>query len=391
MGTEWPSRQPDQRAGDKRIEMKNVVVLGAGMVGGAMAADLCHDYAVTVVDANRQRGEDLAARLPVTFIAADLTQAADVAAAVAPADLVIGAAPGFLGFQVLATVIAAGKHVVDISFFPEDPFVLDDLARQKGVTAVVDCGVAPGLGNLILGYHHAHMEVASFECLVGGLPVNRLWPWAYKAPFSPIDVIEEYTRPARLVVNGEIIVKPALSDAELVTLEPVGVLEAFNTDGLRTLLRTIPAPNMSEKTLRYPGHIELIRVLRASGFFDAAPRAFNGAEVRPLDVTAALLLEQWRLAPNEPEFTIMRVRISGRVHDEPQTYTYHLYDETDPLTGVSSMARTTGYTCTGVARLLLDGTFSRVGICPPEMVGADAACFARMLAHLDARGVHCRR
>jgi len=120
-------------------------------------------------------------------------------------------------------------------------------------------------------------------------------------------------------------------------------------------------------------------------------KVMEDGKVRPLDVTAALLLEQWRLAPNEPEFTIMRVRISGRVHDEPQTYTYHLYDETDPLTGVSSMARTTGYTCTGVARLLLDGTFSRVGICPPEMVGADAACFARMLAHLDARGVHCRR
>ena len=137
-------------------------------------------------------------------------------------------------------VVASGKNGVGFSVFPEAPFALGDLARQHGVTAVGGCGVATGLGNLILGYHHAHMNVESFECLVGGLPVGRVWPWAYKAPFSPIDVIEEYTRPARMVVNGEIVVKPALSDAELVTLEPVGVLEAFNTDGLRTLLRTIP-------------------------------------------------------------------------------------------------------------------------------------------------------
>jgi saccharopine dehydrogenase-like NADP-dependent oxidoreductase len=85
------------------------------------------------------------------------------------------------------------------------------------------------------------------------------------------------------------------------------------------------------------------------------------------------------------------VRISGTEAGQPQTYTYHLYDQTDPLSGVSSMARTTGYTCTGVARLVLDGTFTRAGICPPEMVGADTACFQRVLAHLVARGVNCRQ
>ncbi|MGB2771191.1 MAG: saccharopine dehydrogenase C-terminal domain-containing protein [Anaerolineae bacterium] len=369
--------------------MKKVVVLGAGMVGGAMAADLCTEYEVVVVDADRGRGEALAGRHRLTFQQADLMQPAAIAAAVAPADLVIGAVPGFMGFQVLAAVIAAGKNVVDISFFPEDPFALDELARQAGVTAVVDCGVAPGLGNLILGYHYGRMAVDSFECMVGGLPTARPYPWQYKAPFSPIDVIEEYTRPARLVVNGEIVVKPALSDAELVTLAPVGELEAFNTDGLRTLLRTVSVPHMRERTLRYPGHIELIRVLQASGFFDATTRRINGAEVQPLAVTAALLFEQWRLTPGEPEFTIMRVQIRGRENDQPCAYSYHLYDETDAVSGTSSMARTTGYTCTGVARLLLDGTFRRTGICPPEFVGADADCFERVLAHLAARGVHC--
>lgn len=373
--------------------MKKVVVLGAGMVGGAMAADLCTEYEVVVVDADRGRGEALAGRHRLTFQQADLMQPAAVAAVVAPADLVIGATPGFMGFRVLAAVIAAGKNVVDISFFPEDPFALDELARRAGVTAVIDCGVAPGLGNLILGYHHARMTVASFECMVGGLPTARPYPWQYKAPFSPIDVIEEYTRPARLVVNGEIVVKPALSDAELVTLAPVGELEAFNTDGLRTLLRTVSVPHMRERTLRYPGHIELIRVLQASGFFDEAPRTVTGPDgqpvrVRPLDITAALLFEQWRLQAAEPEFTIMRVRISGTEAGQERTYTYHLYDQTDPVTGFSSMARTTGYTCTGVARLLLNGAYSRPGICPPELIGADGHCFDQVLAHLAARNIH---
>src|SRR5690606_27700002 len=104
---------------------------------------------------------------------------------------VVGAVPGFMGFQTARTVIEAGKNMVDISFFPEDPFDLDQLAHEKKVTIVVDCGVAPGMGNIILGYHHAQMKVSRYECLVGGLPVTREWPWEYKAVFSPIDVIEE--------------------------------------------------------------------------------------------------------------------------------------------------------------------------------------------------------
>ena len=145
--------------------------------------------------------------------------------------------------------------------------------RQRGVTAVVDCGVAPGLSNMMLGYHASQGAVSSYRCLVGGLPVKRTWPWQYKAPFSPVDVLEEYTRPARLVEGGCIVTRPALSEPELVDLDPVGTLEAFNTDGLRSLLVTMrQVPDMVEKTLRYPGHIDYIRVLRESGFLGTEPR-----------------------------------------------------------------------------------------------------------------------
>src|SRR5690606_33720977 len=124
---------------------------------------------------------------------ADLSDLSVLPQLVAEYDMVVGALPGFMGFEALRQVILAGKNVVDIAFFPEDPFRLDALAKEHGVTAIVDCGVAPGMSNLFAGYHAAQWaEMETFECYVGGLPRVRTWPFEYKAPFSPIDVIEEY-------------------------------------------------------------------------------------------------------------------------------------------------------------------------------------------------------
>jgi lysine 6-dehydrogenase len=364
-----------------------IVVLGAGMVGSAIAADLCREHAVTSVDVDGGRLAALAARYPLATQVADLSDPGEIHRAVHEADLVIGAVPGFMGFATLRSVIEARKNVVDISFFDEDPFALDALARDRGVTAVMDCGVAPGLSNMILGFHAGRMSVAGFRCLVGGLPVRRSWPWQYKAPFSPIDVLEEYTRPARLMENGVVVTRPALSDPELVEVEPIGTLEAFNTDGLRTLLKTVAVPNMVEKTLRYPGHIEYVRVLRESGFLGKEPITVAGTSVRPIDLTAALLFRQWRLEAGEEELTVFRATVQGQADGEDREYDYRLFDRTDPQTGTSSMARTTGYTCTAVARLVLDGGFTRKGICPPEYVGADEGCFKQVIADLQMRGV----
>ena len=372
--------------------MKHIVVLGAGMVGSAIAADLCREYRVTSVDASRERVEALAAEHPLTGEVADLTRAEVVQRVVRDADLVIGAVPGFMGFATLRAIIEAGKNVVDISFFGEDPFELDALAKAHGVTAVVDCGVAPGLSNMVLGYHAARMAVESFRCLVGGLPAVRTWPWQYKAPFSPIDVLEEYTRPARLVEHGRIVTRPALTEPELVEIAQIGTLEAFNTDGLRSLLVTMrQVPNMAEKTLRYPGHIDLVRALRESGFLTQEPITAGGSQVRPIDMTAALLFQQWRLGRGEPEFTAMEISVRGQADGAPREHIYRLLDRTDERTGTSSMARTTGYTCTATARLVLEGRFNRAGICPPEYVGADETCFERVLADLAARGVQVER
>ena len=260
----------------------------------------------------------MAAEHPLTGEVADLSRAESVQSVVRNADLVIGAVPGFMGFATLQAIIEAGKDVVDISFFGEDPFALDALAKARGVTAVVDCGVAPGLSNMVLGYHAPRMTVESFRCLVGGLPAVRTLPWQYKAPFSPIDVLEEYTRPARLVAHSAIVTRPALSEPELVEFEQIGTLEAFNTDGLRSLLVTMSEiPNMVEKTLRYPGHIDLVRALRESGFLSHEPITAGGSQVRPIDVTAALLFQQWRLGRGEPEFTAMEINVRGQEGGTP--------------------------------------------------------------------------
>jgi saccharopine dehydrogenase-like NADP-dependent oxidoreductase len=369
--------------------MKKVIVLGVGLVGKAMARDLARDYQVTVADINGEALEQLRHENPaIQTREEDLSQASKIQKLIVGQDLVIGALPGFMAFSMLKTVIESKKNIVDISFFAEDALELDAVAQKNQVTAVVDCGVAPGMDNIILGYHYQTMQVESFECLVGGLPVVRHWPYAYKAPFSPIDVIAEYTRPARLVENGHIVVRPALSDAEYIDFDEVGTLEAFNTDGLRSLIKTMKIPNMKEKTLRYPGHIEYIKVLRETGFFDEKPVQVRGASVRPIDVTAKLLFPKWQLGKDEEEFTIMRVSVQGKEQGNNKRYVYHLLDRYDKKTHTSSMARTTGYTATAVSHLVLEGHFTRAGVCPPEYVGADTAAFRQVLAYLKERNVN---
>ncbi len=367
---------------------KKITVLGCGLVGRAIAIDLSKDYAVTAVDINETVLQQLGKSHPVHTLCTDVTQRGALKKAIQGADLVIGAVPGFMGFRVLQRVIEAGKNVVDISFFEEDPFELDALAKARNVTAVVDCGVAPGMSNMIVGYHNARMKVEKFECYVGGLPVERTLPYQYKAPFSPIDVIEEYTRPARLVENGKIITREALSEAEFLEFEGIGTLEAFNTDGLRTLLKTLHIPEMKEKTLRYPGHIQLMKIFRESGFFDKTPVDVKGTSVRPIDVSSKLLFSQWRLNPGDEDITVMRVVVEGKENGTHKRYTYHLFDRYDSETQTHSMARTTGYTCTAVANLVLEGLFSEKGISPPEVVAAGEGCFEFVLQYLKERDVN---
>lgn len=371
--------------------MTNIIVLGAGMVGSAIAADLSKKYAVTMADLSIQRLEHIKEKhQSIAILQLDVCNKTKLQSVLATFDFVVCAVPGFLGFETIKTVIETGKNVVDISFFPENALELDALAKTKGVTAIVDCGVAPGMHNIILGYYNEKLKLTDFETLVGGLPKVKKWPFNYKAPFSPIDVIEEYTRPARFVENGNIVIREALTDCELVEFDKVGTLESFNSDGLRSILFTMPhIQNMKEKTLRYPGHVEYVKVLKDSGFFSEKKIMLNGIEISPLDFTSKILFDEWKLGETEEELTVMRVTLKGKNDNgEIEEIVYNLHDEYCPETQTSSMARTTGYTATAVANLFLEGLFTKKGVFPPELIGKHEICFKYILNYLKDRNVN---
>jgi lysine 6-dehydrogenase len=367
-----------------------IAVLGAGMVGRAIAMDLAKEYAVTAFDLSRENLQELQSRNPtVKTAAADLSDYKLYKDFLTPFDIVVTAVPGYMGYKTLQAVINAGKSVVDISFFPEDVLQLDKLAKEKNVAVITDCGVAPGASNFILGRYNEEMKVTSFECYVGGLPKERKPPFQYKAPFSPVDVIQEYIRPARLVENGEIIIKPALSDREMKTFEEAGELEAFNTDGLRSLIYTIGhIPDMKEKTLRYPGHVDLVIALQQAGFFNTKPLRIQDADITPLEFTSRLLVNEWKLGPEEEEFTVMKVIVKGEKQGKQKIIEYDLFDRYNAATKTSSMARTTGYTCTAAVNLIAKGMFKQKGVFPPELVGKYKECFDFVIDYLRQRNVN---
>ncbi len=371
--------------------MSNIIVLGAGMVGSAIAIDLAKNHSVTLTDLNSQRLDQLKIKCnSLNILQLDVCDKNKLQSAIKDVDLVVCAVPGFLGFETLKQIIEAGKNVVDISFFPENSLELDALAKAKNITAIVDCGVAPGMDNIILGYYNEKLKLTDFECYVGGLPKVKKWPFNYKAPFSPIDVIEEYTRPARYVENGNMITRDALTDCEFLEFDHVGTLEAFNSDGLRSIIFTMPhIKNMKEKTLRYPGHVENIKVLKESGFFNSEKITINGTAISALDFTSKILFKEWKLGEQEEELTIMRIILKGEnVEGETEEIIFNLYDEYSHESQTSSMARTTGYTATAVANMFLDGLFAEKGVFPPELIGKHEICFNYIMNYLNERNIH---
>ena len=355
--------------------MKKIFQVGAGLIGKTMALDLSQDYELHLADLNLDLLNSIKNHdnsIHVNQI--DVQNQSELSSWIAEADIVLLAVPGFLGHQSLKTIINCGKDVVDISFSPENVLTLDQLAKEKNVTAVVDAGVAPGIPNFLLGYWNSKMKINSFDYCVGGLPKNPSPPYNYKAPFSPIDVIEEYTRPARMRINSQVVTKPALSDLEIFNFSEVGKLEAFNTDGLRSLLQTMGhIPNMKEKTLRYPGHAKLMQSMIDDGLFNN----------KNFDKTINELFKDWKLKEDELEFTILDVNI----YSDTKNIHYHLYDETDDISKSSSMARTTGFTATATINMLLDNLWSKKGVFPPELVGENEQCVDFLLSYLSARNV----
>jgi lysine 6-dehydrogenase len=379
--------------------MKQVFVLGCGMIGQTVVRDLSRcasidQFEVTVAD-SRQASLDQIKEKNVKKVLLDLSRPDNIKSLVSGADLVVGALSSAIGLGALRAVIESGaKAYVDIAFMAENALEEehDKLARSKGICCIVDVGVCPGISNVAIGWAVKRLggEVEDIDILVGGLPESPVAPHFYKAPFAPSDVIEEYVRPSRVVENGRIVLKEALSEPELIGFAGVGVLEAFNTDGLRSLAYTMKSvPNMRERTLRYPGHRAAMAALKDMGLFSDAPVALpDGRSVTPRELTSALLFKEWAYLPGEPDLTVMRVTVSGNEKVNKKKIVIDLLDRYDPATATRSMSRTTGYSASVMALLVLRGLYHVPGVHGPEDVGGGVpGAWEMFQKELNERGV----
>ncbi len=368
--------------------MKKIIVLGAGLIGGPIAQDLSEDadFDVTAADINQFSTRKLGSKVHTINI--DFSIQHNIREIIKDKDIVVNAVPGFLGFSTLKTIIESKKNVIDIAFYEEDPFLLDKLARQNNVTAFVDCGVSPGISNLLIGKAVSKLDsVDNVQIFVGGLPQKRDNKLEYKTVFSVTDLLEEYIRPARLIENGKMLTLPALTDIELIEFEGAGKLEAFNSDGLRTLMKTIKAQNMREKTLRYPGHAEKIELLKEAGFLDKEELMLEGVAVSPFEIASKVLGKSLALTENDKDITILRVVVEGVKDKTKMKFIFNMLDKFDEKNKIHSMARTTGSMATMCVRLCAAGLFTQKGIFPPELIGANKEASDFILNGLKQKGI----
>ena len=374
-----------------------VLVLGCGNIGSVAAEDVAKSLSsvhIVVADRDKSRAQKVAEKIGrgnVSWAKIDVRNRSELVNFLQNFDLVMGFLPGKLGYGLMEACIAAGKDLVDVSFMEENPLTLHEKAVKTGVTIVPDCGLAPGISNLLVGHAVKRLDkVEKIHIMVGGLPEKPLPPLGYVITWSPESLIDEYTRKARIVKNGRIVMVDALDGLEHVDFPGVGRLEAFYTDGLRTLIdifKNVNVNEMWEKTVRYPGHAEKVKMLRTLGFFDEKQIVVNGVNVSPRKVTAKLFEQKLRM-PKVKDLVALKVEVSGVKNDKKARYVYHLLNFYDEKSGVTAMARTTAYPTSITAQLMLKDMLKVKGVIPPEKIGMDDELFKRFLEELKNRGVN---
>ena len=365
------------------------IVLGAGKIGSVIAQDFSgKGIELTVGDIDINRARDAADEVGGKSISFDTTDYDQMVEILGDFDLVLGALPGDYGLPALRACVETGKDVVDVSFTPEYPLELDKDAREAGITMIPDCGVAPGLSNLLVGYGASRLDsIHEAKIMVGGIPEKQVPPLGYTVTWSAEGLIDEYIRDVSIVKEGGLIQVPALSGLESIEFPGVGTLEAFYTDGLRSLVESFPeAENLYEKTLRYPGHVEKVKLLRELGFFSEDPVMVRNSEVKPKMVSARVL-ERSLTMPDVGDLLAMRVEVSGMKDEERLGFSYRVLEYYDHEKDVSAMARTTAYTASIVAGLLVRGDIQDKGVVPMEKLGANHNLVDKVVSELGKRGV----
>ena len=372
--------------------MLRVIVLGCGKIGSVMARDFSESNRgaeVVLADRSGERAREAAAGIDgAGWVALNTADRPELVRALKGFDLVLGALPGDYGYGALEASVDAGVDMVDVSYTPEIPLGLDGPAKEAEVTVIPDCGVAPGLSSILVGRAASRLDrVESAHILVGGIPETPVPPLGYTITWSAEGLIDEYVREVSVVEGGRVVRVPALSGLEEVDFPGVGRLEAFYTDGLRTLVNSLPGvDSMYEKTLRYPGHVEGVRLLRELGFFDEEPLEVEGRRVSPRLLTARLLERSLR-RPEVGDLLAMIVEVRGEAGGEASGYRYYVLDRFDRAGGVTAMARTTAYTASIVAGMLAGGAIEEKGVIPPERLGMNERITEGLLSELGKRGV----
>jgi saccharopine dehydrogenase-like NADP-dependent oxidoreductase len=369
------------------------LIVGCGNIGSVAAEDLAESMKTTdlvVADYDKTRADAVAKKIAqdnISSMQLDVTKKETIKT-LKDFDVVMGFLPGPLGYRLAEACIEAGRDLVDVSFMAENSLTLNDRAANAGVTIVPDCGLAPGISNLLVGHAAANLDkVKTVHIMVGGLPEKPVLPVGYVITWSPESLIDEYTRKAGIVRKGKRMQVEVFSELEEIDFPKVGKLEAFLTDGLRTLSYTVPdAEEMWEKTLRYPGHAEKMRTLKDLGFFGEEEVQVDGMRVTPRKLAARLLREKlWK--PEAKDIVAMKVEVTGVKNGKKKHFVYHLLDRFDEKRKVTAMARTTAYPASIAAQMILKKTLKLKGVVPVERVGMDGGLFEQMIAELEKRGV----
>ena len=327
--------------------MTTIVALGCGLVGEFVVQRLVDDgHPVVAVDLHLP--ESIKKNTQIKSIERD---AKNYISSLKGDEIIINMLPGRIGHSIRKDLVVGGHNIVDLAFTAEDPQQFDELAKQHGSTMIWDIGIAPGLSNMLLA--HAQRELGFLDKAtihVGGNPTEPDEEWSYMAPFSPSDVIEEYTRPARILRNKEVVEVPALSERHRIEVEGTDGMEAFLTDGLRSVLDTIKANDMAEYTVRWPQHID--RWIA------------EGHSTPEKD-----LLKAWKFDSDRNEFTWMKVYCESEQDSKQWIVADYGKD------GNGSMARTTGLVTYALAsRFATLGTEAcglTTGVHPPENVNEE--------------------
>lgn len=371
-----------------------VLAVGSGNIGSVAVEDLATSMKSTeivIADKDESRSKAVAERIGrnnVSSMQLDIADCNKLLQTLKKFDLAMGFLPGALGYTLMEACIEAKKSLVDVSYMAENPLKLHSAASKARITIIPDCGLAPGISNFLIGHAYAKLEkTSSVKIMVGGLPEKPVPPLDYVITWSPDSLIDEYTRKAVIIQHGKKTEVEALSGVEAINFPKVGKLEAFYTDGLRTLSQTLKdVEEMWEKTLRYPGHAEKIKMIEGLGFFEEEKVKIEGTLVSPRRLTARLLERKLKI-PEIKDFVAMKVEVSGVKNGKRLSFVYHMLDKYDQKHGITAMARTTAYPMSIVAQLMLKGIIKQKGVIPPEKLGMEKEVVQEFLSELKKRDI----